>query len=108
MNLVRNFVPIQTERGRGFLKTLGDPNIYSLSNNTPFTACVMAYKMGARKIIMHGVDFKTHPHLSKENAIESVLKHFKQLRIELENRGVKLYVSSNHSALSSVVPSLAL
>lgn len=101
--LVNNFVPIETERGRGFVKTL-DSKEYSISNNSPFTACVLAYKLGAKNIVMHGVDFINHPHLSKDNSIQNVLQHFKTLRSALNNRGVGLFVSSKKSRLSEIIP----
>lgn len=105
-SLVPNFTPIKTEKGRGYLKTLDDPDTYSISSNSPFTACVMAYKMGAKKIVMYGVDFNTHPHLSKDNSIETILLHYKKLFDELKGKGVIIGVSSTHSRLSAVLPVL--
>lgn len=101
--LVKNFVPIETERGRGFVNTL-DSKEFSISNNSTFTACVLAYKLGAKKIVMYGVDFINHPHLSAENSFSNVLNHFKTLKSALNNRGVELFVSSKKSRLSEIIP----
>jgi len=89
--------------GRGSLKELDTPNVYCYSNNSAFVACVVAYKKGAKKIIMHGADFKNHPALCKINNFARVLSDFKNLRTELQKRGVELFVSSGYSALSNVL-----
>lgn len=99
-----NFIPILTEKGRGNLKSIDEPDLYSLSNNSPFTACVMAYKMGAKRIVLYGVDLNTHRHLSSENMLSTILVHYKNLFEKLKDRGVGLFVSSEKSKLSAIIP----
>lgn len=104
-NLVNNFTPIIPEKGRGNVKTL-DSERYSISSNSTFTAVVLAYKLGAKQINCYGLDFNTHPHLSSERSLETILEHFSNLKRELDKRFVNVYVSSPNSKLSAIFPVL--
>ena len=82
-----------------------DSDLYCYSDNSPFVAVVHAYKMGASEIVMYGVDFVDHPALNKdEHHNKRILKMYFELSKELARRNVKLYVSSNLSLLSQVLP----
>jgi hypothetical protein len=104
-NLVNNFIPITPEKGRGNVKTL-DSDRYSISSNSTFTAVVLAYKLGAKQINCYGLDFNTHPHLSSDRSLETIIEHFTKLRDELSKRYITVFVSSQNSKLASVFPVL--
>jgi hypothetical protein len=101
---VPNFELIQRAPGRGMLGDLDKPEIYCVSNNSTFTACHHAYKLGAKEIRLYGADFNTHSVLSKPKMLATILNHYGDLKNELKKRGVRLAVSSRASALSSVLP----
>jgi len=97
---------IQLAKGRGRLDDLDTPDVFPYSNNSPFVACVIAYKLGAKKIILHGADFRTHPALSKPINLQRIKTDFSNLVALLSKRGVELNVSSPVSFLSDFVPLL--
>lgn len=99
---VDNFEFIQLSAGRGMFKDFD--TTYAFSNNSPFIACVHAYKLGAKEIHLYGADFNTHETLSNEQSKKTILKHYKELRLELLKRGCELKVSSKKSLLSSILP----
>lgn len=102
---VPNFELIELQSPRGCCKQL-DGTKYCYSNNSAFVACVLAYKMGANKIIIHGADFTNHAHLSNEHSLKRVLNDYAALNSELNKRGVQLWVSSTKSALHKILPHL--
>lgn len=89
---------------RSNLSTLDDINNVPYSNNSTFVACIMAYHLGATEIIMHGVDFKNHKQLSEPDTLERALKDFQNLFIEFNKRKIKLFINSNYSELSKIIP----
>lgn len=99
-----SFKKIKLSKGRGQLYDIDTPDVFPYSNNSTFIAVVVAYKMGAKTITLHGVDFTTHPSLCKPNIHEIVIRDFKNLFIELEKRNVGLFVSDSRSVLSGFVP----
>lgn len=100
--MVENFQKIEFNRGRGILDGL-DSDRFCYSNSSPYVATVLAYKLGAKEIILHGVDFKTHQHF-KGNSKDRALNDFKNLSIELKKRGVFLYVGNKYSELAKFLP----
>lgn len=92
--------------GRGKLKQLDGPD-FCYSNNSPYVACVLAYKLGAKKIILHGADFNTHKSFNdplKKEMLQNAIKDFKNLFDEFSKRKVYLSVGSEASSLSQVIP----
>lgn len=77
---------------------------YTCSNNSAFVAVVHAYKLGAKEIILHGVDFKNHKALSRERSFLKAMSHFHEMFFYLKQKGVNLYVGNSYSALSSIIP----
>lgn len=57
---------------------------------SPFIAAVMAYKLGATKIHLFGVDLTTHPHL--KNDIQRIRLHFANLKIALIQNNCELII----------------
>lgn len=84
------------------------------SNNTPFVAAVLAYKLGFKNIVLYGCDFITHEQIRIDSPIivtssqtyrgSKSLTDFKTLYDVLKSKGVNLYVSSKYSGLSHVLP----
>jgi hypothetical protein len=99
---LQNFNRIEFNRGRGTVDGL-DSSRFCYSNSSPYVAAILAYKLGAKNIVLWGVDFKTHRHFvdrSKDRAI----KDFKSLNFEFEKRGVNLFVGDPFSELSNFLP----
>lgn len=72
--------------------------------DSTFSAVCLAYKLGAKRIIMHGVDLKDHPRLKpywEQGIIQEV---YMQLWKELYERHVDLLVGSRESPLSKFIP----
>lgn len=102
--IVFNYHLFKLTLGRGNLKNFNDPELVCHSNNSAFMAAHIAFKMGAKKIILHGVDFTNHHALSLEHNLKRAIKDFELLGIELKKHGVSLCVSSHASELSTVLP----
>lgn len=100
---VRNFTLIELSRGRGVLSDFDtDKFVYSITS--PFLAVHLAYKFGATKIVMWGVDFNTHENFNTDKLRNRALKDFRNLREKLNERGCELYVGNEISMFSSILP----
>jgi hypothetical protein len=104
-NYVKNFTLIELARGRGVLDEF-DSNRFVYSITSPFVAVHLAYKLGAKNIVMWGVDFNTHPNFDTDSLRNRALKDFGNLRKKLNERGVKFYVGHEMSMFSSILPVL--
>jgi len=102
-NYVENFTLIELSRGRGVLDDF-DSHRFVYSITSPFVAVHLAYKLGAKKIIMWGVDFNTHENFNTDSLRNRALKDFSNLRKKLNERGVELYVGNDISMFSSILP----
>jgi len=102
--LVDNFNIIEFNRGRGLLHEL-DNDKFCYSNNSTYVACILAYKLGAKEIVMWGVDFNDHPHI-KDKSRDKAIGDFNNLKKELAKRGVKLMVGHKDSYLSTILEPL--
>ena len=94
---------IELSPARYSLEEIDGPR-YPHSSDSPFVATIRAYRLGAKQIILHGVDYNNHPTLSREQKLNRVLKTYSELRAVLLVRGVELFVGSSGSRLSSVLP----
>jgi hypothetical protein len=94
---IPNFKRIELHR----LAKLTDEK-FRYSNNSTFVACVLAYKLGAKKIILWGVDFRTHQNF-KGNSYTKAIEDFKQLKKDLHKLDCKLIVGSEYSALHGLI-----
>ena len=91
----------------GNLESIDDPKQIPYSNNTPFVACILAYHMGAKNIVMYGVDFGDDYEEKHPGAFAIAMRDFTNLNTKLNERGCKLFVSSNKSRLSEVIPTFS-
>lgn len=94
---VKNYTPIELHRVASL-----DSELFRYSNNSPFVACVLAYKLGATKIVLWGVDMNTHTAF-KGNNFERAVKDYKQLKEDLFERGCELVIGSEISALHRIL-----
>lgn len=101
-NHLDNFNLIKFNSGRGTLNGF-DSDKFCYSNNSTYVAVVLAYKLGAKNIVLHGVDFRTHKNF-RGNSFKRAIMDFRNLSIELNRRGVNLFVGSDWSALSEFLP----
>ena len=97
---VQNVNIIEFNSGRGLLHHL-DNDKFCYSNNSPYVACILAYKMGAKEIVLWGVDLIDHPHIHG-NSRDKALRDYKSLYLELKKRGVTLSVGHAYSSLSTI------
>jgi hypothetical protein len=79
-----------------------DSELFRYSNNSTFVACVLAYKLGATKIILWGVDMNTHKHFVN-NSFDKAVNDFKQLKKDLNQLGCELVIGSEVSALYKIL-----
>jgi hypothetical protein len=80
-----------------------DRNGIAYSVCSPFVACIIAYKQGAKTITLHGVDMNNH-HASKNKAwMTHFMNDFKQLRDDLLKKDVHLFVGHPASKLSEIL-----
>lgn len=70
------------------------------SLHSPFVACNIAYLLGAKNIVMYGVDFISHSKLKGSSTISKIVSDFEWLRDNLSKRGVNLYIGHQASRLS--------
>jgi hypothetical protein len=94
---ISNFKRIELHR----LAKLTDEK-FRYSNNSTFVACVLAYKLGATKIILWGVDMNTHKHFVG-NSFDKAINDFKQLKKDLNQLGCELVIGSKISALYKIL-----
>lgn len=99
---VKNFTLIELTRGRGVLDDF-DSEKFVYSITSPFTAVHFAYKLGAKHIVMWGVDFNTHECFNTDSLRNRALKDFGNLRKKLNERGCELYVGNEVSMFSSIL-----
>jgi len=81
-----------------------DTDLLPFHVDSSFSAACLAYKLGAKRIIMHGVDLKDHPdlkHYWNQGIIQDV---YMRLWKELYERYVDLFVGSEESPLSEFIP----
>lgn len=97
-----NFKKIEFAGSRGSFFDF-DTDKFCYSNSSAFVAVVLAYKLGATEIIMHGVDFISHKHF-KGHSYDKAILDFRNLQKELEKRFVLLSVGNKFSALSNFLP----
>lgn len=99
---IPNFKMIEFAPGRGNFAYFDDDKIIP-SNSSPFVAVMLAFKWGAKNIILHGCDYRTHPNF-RDIQLETIRLHFRTLQKELNKRGVNLFVGSDWSMLSEFLP----
>lgn len=99
---IEKFQKMELAKVRGSLEEI-DTDKFCYSICSPFVACVLAYKLGAKRIVLWGVDFMSHPKI-KDSRRDRALKDFKALDIELRKKGVKMYVGDSLSYLSTFLP----
>jgi hypothetical protein len=86
---------------------LDDLTKVDFTTNSPYMAAIIAYQLGAKKIGMIGVDFTNHHFFAETGAhrltknIVEIDTQYRNLRIELEKRGVKVANLSNISSLEA-------
>ena len=102
--LVQRCQLFKLDKFPGCLEGLDTKDVVSYSNNSAFVATVIAYKMGATDIVLYGVDFVNHHHLSRTDVLKKQILDFKNLYDALQKRGVKLSVCSQYSELSKCIP----
>lgn len=95
------FTRINFHARRGFIDL--DSDKIAVSNNSPFVAVNIAYKLGASRIRLYGVDMVNHHILSKDQYLKTALKHFHEMYLQLKRVHVTLS-TTRHSRLSSVLP----
>jgi len=94
---VQNYTEIKLHR----LAEL-DSELFRYSNNSPFVACVLAYKLGATKIVLWGVDMNTHHALNGQSRERAIIDYIK-LKEDLLKRGCELVIGSNKSSLYRIL-----
>lgn len=97
-----SFRLIYLASGRGIISAL-DTKRYVFSNNSPFIAAVLAYKLGAKRINLYGVDLSGHPSLGREGMLRTSRLDYKNLYDALRERGVILKAARG-SALNDILP----
>lgn len=88
------------EGNQGKVNELDGPGFIYHCDST-FTAVHLAYKRGAKNIIMYGVDFTGE---RWQRLKTPILRTYTDLYIALRNRGVMLSVANSQSLLTQVLP----
>lgn len=81
-----------------------DTSYLPIHVDSTYSAVCLAYRLGARRIIMHGVDLKDHPDLKFYWHTGVIQKAYKELVKALKDRDVDLFVGSKESPLSEFIP----
>jgi hypothetical protein len=71
-----------------------DGDTCDYTNNSPYMACILAYRLGFRRIGLIGVDLVDHPHLKNRDEITS---SYRRLGDELIKHGCEIWNFSNNS-----------
>ena len=75
---------------------------YCISHISPFVAVQIAARLGAKEIIMWGVDMNSHMHLQYK--VDKIIEDFRLLKNMLEDEGVSLKVGNYGSRFSKILP----
>lgn len=73
------------------------------SLHSPFVACNIAYLLGAKNIVMYGVDFLSHSKLKGASAISKIVSDFAWLNENFKKRGVSLCIGHPASRLNGTL-----
>lgn len=121
LEVIKNCRPIKGFYGNSNLWSIYQPNFNLLklapvrgdtsfidthvlkSNNSTYVAVSLAYRLGAKEIVLYGVDFINHKHI-KDKTLDMALKDFRKLYTALRERNVFLFVGSKESRLSEFIP----
>ena len=101
--IVDNYTTLELSLIRGNLSDLHNEKV-PYSNNSAFVAVVLAYRMGAKEIIMYGVDLSDHHQLGKPEILKKACEDFRNLFLALHEKGVRLCVINKKSILSNYIP----
>jgi len=101
-NFMPGFTPIGLNKTPGDISSLGSMNYLPRHVDSTFTAVCIAYCLGAKKVVMYGVEFCGHPVLSKYS--DKILECYEKLYKALLIKGCNLCVASHNSLLSEVMP----
>jgi hypothetical protein len=97
-----NFFQIGLNPTPGSCAYLGYISVLPRHVDSTFTAVALAYCLGAKEIIMYGVDFKEHSSLMAYE--EQILLCYANMLAALRKRGIKLFIASGKSLLAQVLP----
>jgi hypothetical protein len=73
------------------------------SLNSPFVACNIAYLLGAKNIVMYGVDFMSHSKLKGSTAISKIISDFQWLNESIKKRGSTIYIGHTATKLNGAL-----
>lgn len=76
----------------------------SLSTQSPFVAACLAAKMGFTNIVLYGVDMITHKHYKSNYHRTRILSDYNTLANQMQLKGQNIYVGSEYSHISKVLP----
>lgn len=79
---------------------------YFASIISPFLAVQFSYYMGAKSILLCGVDLLNHPLINSQHQIKRVQKDFARLQAELKKNGASMYIAEKTGVLSNIIPTL--
>lgn len=98
----KEYTPIKLAKGSGVLGNINDFSTVEYSSNSAFVACVIAYQMGAKVIIVYGADFNNHPNFTDKPKKAKVFRDYKNLKEILKLNGCSIRVTKE-SALSEIL-----
>jgi len=91
-------------RLQGFGKHLKKGHVYS-SKSSPFVAASVAFNMGAKDIVLFGIDMKTHQALKEgSKLLDYELRNWERFTRMMAEQGTQCWVSSEVSVLSKFLP----
>jgi len=95
-----NYAQVKLRSWDGILRK--EPDRLAHADTSPFIAMSLAYNLGATKIVLYGVDFRTHHAYNDKSQMRIMeIRRYKQLTELLRSKGVKVYLGVEGSALDS-------
>ena len=96
--------------GSNSLRNMDNPEVVDYSNNSPYMAIIIAYKMGCKNIGLLGVDFTPNHFfendgehvLIKTNRLSDIDRSYGNLTEALNSRHVNLYNLNKDSLITSI------
>lgn len=100
----REFPYYEQLKMQSFNKHLKKGHVYC-SKSSPFVAVSLAYNMGAKNIVLFGVDMKSHPLFHEGTRLyDYEMRQWEKLCRLLADQGTQCFVSSEYSLLSKFLP----
>lgn len=92
--------------GRFAANKFDDWNALPRGLDSTYIACMVAYHLGARGIVLYGADFIGHPNLDEPGKIKRIQDCYRALEYHMRVKNCRLYLGGGDGALKGILPTI--